>query len=265
MCRLAAYVGESPVSLAALLYDPPHSLEHVAYAPDEMLTGHVNMDGTGVAWWPEGSSRPLRYVTAGPPWSDPNLPNLARHLVGAPVLAAVRSATPGMPYGPDNVAPFVDGDLAGCHNGWIGGFKGGLGRRLSLALSDERFGRLAAVNDSLVLFSLVAQLYEDRPGSDLADSVAETIEDVAKEVVAAGERAPLNLVVASQGQVVATRTSVDFGVNSLYVREDGQGVWLASEPLDNVGEWSPVPEGSLAELTLDGVSIRKLDHAGGPR
>lgn len=265
MCRLAAYIGESPVSLASLLYDSPHSLEHAAYAPDEMLTGSVNVDGTGAAWWPEGSTRPVRYVTTEPPWSDPNLPSLANHLVGVPVLAAVRSATPGMPYGPGNVAPFVDTDLAGCHNGWIGGFRRGLGRRLSHALSDERFGRLAALNDSLVLFSLVAQLHDDRPGLNLTDSIAEIVQSVAKEVVATGEQATLNLVVASRDRVVATRTSVDFGVNSLYLREDDRAAWLASEPLDNVGEWREVPEGSLVELTPTGVTIQTLDHPGAPR
>lgn len=265
MCRLAAYVGKSPVSLAALLYDPPHSLEHAAYEPKEMVTGNINVDGTGVAWWPDGSSQPLRYVTIDPPWSDPNLPSLASHLVGVPVLAAVRSATPGMPYGPANVAPFVDGDLAGCHNGWIGGFSEGQGRRLSLGLSEERFGRLGALNDSLVLFSLVAQLHEDRPGTDIADLVAETVETVAKEVVAAGEQATLNLVVASRSRVVATRTSVDFAVNSLYVREDDSGVWLASEPLDQAGEWSAVPEGSMVELSSTGVDTQRIDHPGAPR
>lgn len=265
MCRLAAYIGESPVSVAALLYEPPHSLEHAAYAPNEMLTGNVNVDGTGAAWWPEGNARPLRYVTTAPPWSDPNLPSLASHLVGVPVLAAVRSATPGMPFGPDNVAPFVDGELAGIHNGWIGGFKNGVGRRLLTTLSEQRIAGLSALNDSLVLFSLVAQLLEDQPGILLSDAVLETVQRVAKEVVARGEKATLNLVAASREIVVATRTSIDFGVNSLYVREDAVGVWLASEPLDDVEEWVEVPEGSLVELASDGVSIRPLDHEGAPR
>ena len=186
MCRLAAYIGESPVSLSALLYDPPHSLEHAAHAPKEMLTGNVNVDGTGVVWWTPTTSRPLRYVTTSPPWSDINLPNLAANLHGVTVLAAVRSATPGMPYGPANVAPFVDGDLAGVHNGWISGFRSGLARRLSLPLGEERFGHMGAVNDSLVFFSLVAQVLDDQPAFGLAEAVAETVQSVAKEVVAAG-------------------------------------------------------------------------------
>lgn len=265
MCRLAAYIGQRPVSLSSLLYDPPHSLEHAAYAPREMLTGSVNVDGTGVVWWTPATDRPLRYVTASPPWSDVNLPNLAANLHGVPVLAAVRSATPGMPYGSANVAPFVDGHLAGVHNGWIGGFTNGLGRRLSLSLSDERFGHLGALNDSLVLFSLVAQLLDDQPGIDLSDAVEETVHTVAKEVVAARERATLNLVVASRDRIVATRTSVDFGANSLYVREGPEGVWLASEPLDDTGEWTGMPEGCLAEITASRVILRTLDHEGAPR
>lgn len=170
-----------------------------------------------------------------------------------------------MPYGPANVAPFVDGHLAGVHNGWVGEFRTGLVRTLALALSEERFARLAALNDSLVLFSLVAQLQAQDAGIDLADAVADTVERVAKEVVAAGEQATLNLVVASEDRLVATRTSVDFGVNSLYVREDDGAVWLASEPLDERGDWWQVPELSLVEVTTDGVSVRVLDHEGAPR
>ena len=58
MCRLAAYAGP-PAPLSALLYDPPHSLEHQAYAPRELVSGNVNVDGTGVAWWPAHEDEPL--------------------------------------------------------------------------------------------------------------------------------------------------------------------------------------------------------------
>ena len=49
MCRIAAYAGP-PVTLSAVLYDPPHSLERQAYRPNELVHGTVNVDSTGVAW-----------------------------------------------------------------------------------------------------------------------------------------------------------------------------------------------------------------------
>ena len=262
MCRLAAYVGWEPQPLSALLYDPPHSLERAAYAPRELLTGTVNVDGTGAAWWPDGSNEPLRYVTTKPPWADSNLPGLAPALKGHTVLVAVRSATPGLPFGPDNVSPFVSGGLAGVHNGWIGGFGSGVGRELLTMLSDERFGQLSAMNDSLALFLLVAQYLDDHPGAVVADAVGAAIQHTAKAVIAAGNVATLNLVVASAGEVVAARTSAGTDVNSLYAIRTAGGSWLASEPLDPEAQWQPVPEHSIAILTPDAIETRPIDHEG---
>ncbi|MFQ5523628.1 MAG: ergothioneine biosynthesis protein EgtC [Acidimicrobiia bacterium] len=262
MCRLAAYVGSKPQPLSALLYDPPHSLEHAAYAPAELLHGRVNVDGTGVAWWHDGVSDPLRYVTVQPPWSDPNLAGLASALTSGTILAAVRSATPGLPYGTDNVAPFVGEGVAGAHNGWVGGFRRGVGRGLLARLDDKRFGRLAAMNDSLALFLLALQFLSDDPGASLAKAVASVVAATAKAVSGAGEEATLNLVLARRGEVAAARTSVAHGVNSLYMRADSEGSWLASEALDDHPGWSVIPEHSLVVLSPQGVEVTPLEHEG---
>ncbi len=262
MCRLAAYVGSKSQPLSALLYDPPHSLERAAIAPQELLAGTVNVDGTGAAWWPSARSEPLRYVTTQPPWADPNLPGLAPELRGHTVLAAVRSATPGLPFGSDSVSPFVSGDLAGMHNGWIGGFNRGVGRELLAGLSDERFGQLRAMNDSLALFLLVAQHLDDHPGGSVPDAVTAVIQHTAKVVIAAGRSATLNLVVAIAGEVVAARTSAGTDVNSLYSLRTTEGTWLASEPLDPEADWRRVPEHSLVILTPDAIDIWSVDHDG---
>ncbi|HEX9888931.1 MAG TPA: hypothetical protein VGA69_05605, partial [Nitriliruptorales bacterium] len=127
MCRLAAYVGP-PAPLSTLLYDPPRSLQVLSYQPRELLYGSVNVDGTGIAWWDEIDQPPLRYVTASPPWSDPNLASLAPRLTGRVQLAAVRGATPDIPFGPANVAPFAHDGVAFVHNGWVGEFRRGTGR-----------------------------------------------------------------------------------------------------------------------------------------
>ena len=262
MCRLAGYVGNELLPLSALLYEPAHSLEHAAYAPNELIRGIINVDGTGAAWWPEGESEPLRYVTTQTPWADANLPGLAPALFGGTVLAAVRSATPGLPFGTDNVAPFVADGLAGVHNGWIEGFRSGVGRTLLGRLSDKRFGELSAMNDSLALFLLVAQQLDDDPDTGMADAVTTVIQQTAKTVTAAGEVATLNLVVASSTEIVAARTSAGFEVNSLYTRNSSDGSWVASEPLDDDPGWATVPKHSLAILTADGVDIRPIEHEG---
>ncbi|MDP8970062.1 MAG: hypothetical protein M3N52_06135, partial [Actinomycetota bacterium] len=119
---MAAYLGP-PRPLSTLLYEPPRALQVQAYDPKEQLFGGVNVDGTGVAWWVDDEPAPLLYRSDRPPWSDPNLPDLSRRLRARVQLAAVRSASPGIPYGTNYVAPFVHGTLACAHNGWLGEFR----------------------------------------------------------------------------------------------------------------------------------------------
>jgi len=259
MCRLAAYIGPEPKPLSALLYEPPHSLEHASYAPQELLHGHVNVDGTGAAWWQDEGEAPLRYVTEKPPWSDPNLPVLAPTILGSPMLAAVRGATPGVGFGSDNVAPFVSDRWVGVHNGWIGRFRTGVGRSLIAGLSDKRFSELSTINDSLVLFLMTVDRLAS--GLSVSEAVIEVVEAAAKIVLAADQSATLNLVVASSDEIVAARTSVNQGVNSLYTLED-DGFWIASEPLDPDQPWQPVPEDSLVRATRSSLTITPLSHQG---
>ncbi len=262
MCRLAGYIGDDPIALSALLYDPPHSLERAAYAPEELLSGTVNVDGTGVAWWEPDAPNPLRYISTQPPWSDPNLPGLAPALSGATVLGAVRSATPGLPFGPANVAPFLTDDIAGVHNGWIGGFRQGVGRRLLETLDDDRFGQLAAMNDSLALVLLVAQHRSENLYASLRDAVVTTIQRVAKVVAAADQAATLNLAIAAANEIVIARTSVGAGINSLYTLATASGSWVASEALDPQAGWQRVPDHSLVRMTKAGIEITTIEHEG---
>ena len=51
MCRHLAYLGP-PVTLAAVLLDPPHGLVHQSYAPADMRGDvAVNADGFGAGWY----------------------------------------------------------------------------------------------------------------------------------------------------------------------------------------------------------------------
>ena len=112
MCRHLGYLGPA-VPLAALVHDPPHSLERQSYAPADMRGGGtVNADGYGVGWYPAPGGPAVRYRRAGAIWSDENLARLSRVVVSGAVLAAVRSATVGMPVVDTACAPFTDG--GGC-------------------------------------------------------------------------------------------------------------------------------------------------------
>ncbi len=280
MCRLAAYLGP-PAPLSTLLYDAPRSLEVQANAPREQLQGNVNVDGMGIAWWepehprPSGqvSERPrwpapLRYVSERPPWSDQNLPALAPRLLGRIQLAAVRSATPGMPFSPGAVAPFVRGALAAAHNGRIEAFRERMCRVLLERLPGHLLGALDVLSDSTLLFLHIAAYLEREPGAGLAAAVRGGAGEVARACAEQGAAATLTLAVADGECVAALRAAVGRPTNSLYTLHDGRrwpgAVLLASEPLDDDPAWRPVPAGSLVELTRDGVvtvALPKLETA----
>lgn len=265
MCRVAAYLGP-PTSLSALLFDPPHSLDHQSYAPEQMLRGHVNVDGTGVAWWPEEAEgeAPLRYVTERPPWSDANLPTLAPRIAATMQLAAVRSATPGVPFGPGHVAPFVYGTLAGVHNGWLGRFRDRTGRELTARLPDHLHTALDAVSDSLVVFLTVVKHLEAQPDAGLASALRSAVSEIVGVCADAEAEATLNVVIGDGDRLVAVRTAHAMeGNNPLYVLQGGErfpsGTVLASEPLDDDTDWEAIADDRLIEVTREGVTISAID------
>ncbi len=258
MCRFAAYLGP-PARLSSLLYDAPHSLEKQAYAPREMVSGHVNVDGTGVAWWPDGEPHPLRYVSDRPPWSAPNLASLARRLAGSPLVAAVRSQTPGMAAGIGAAHPFVDGPWAGAHNGYLERFAD---VRFDLIdrIDDETRRGLETLTDSIILFLIAVTAL--RHGATLTEAVVSTAAGAAACCGAAGGAASLNLVLAAADEVVVLRAARGVAANSLYALEGGSrwpdGRLVASEPLDDDRAWQRVPENHVVRMTGDSLTIEAV-------
>lgn len=258
MCRMAGYSGPG-LPLSALLYDSDRALSTQAWAPHEMLFGNVNVDGTGVAWWPPGASEqpPLRYATAAAPWNDANLPCLAPRLIASTMIAAVRSATPGIPFGPANVAPFVRGPLALSHNGFIQGFRTGVGRALLARLSDAAFAEFDAVSDSQVLLLLVR--HHLAITGNLLEATREALADVQRAVHDASAGATLNLLIADGEQLLAVRSSIGLAYNSLYVRSEGASTLVASEPLDTAVDFEPVPPQRVLVIRGGTVDEHQLD------
>lgn len=257
MCRLAAHLG-APVPLSALLYDPPHSLEDMAWRPRELQHGTINVDGTGLAWWDDVQPGPARYVTTSAPWSDANLPSLASRIRSGTIIGAVRGATPGIAHGPGNVAPYVADGLAFAHNGWLGNYRQGVRRHLEQQLSDEVFHLSAAVSDSITLFQILIDHH--RTSGDLAEAAAATVRSAQQACTAHDADATLNLLVSDGDRVVATKAHLGLRGNSLYTAQDDDGLWLASEAMDEVREWQPVPEDHLVVLEGDKITTHPLQQ-----
>ncbi|GIF13326.1 gamma-glutamyl-hercynylcysteine sulfoxide hydrolase [Actinoplanes teichomyceticus] len=237
-----AYLGPS-VPLSAVLLDPPHALAHQAWAPRDMRGGGtINADGFGVGWYP-GAGPPIRYRSAMPIWSDAALPALAAGTGAAAILAAVRSATVGMPVVETAAAPFADGRWLFSHNGVVRGFPGTLAR-LAAELPVEDLLTLDAPTDSAALFALLR--HQLRAGKPAAEAVASLVR--ATREAAPGSR--LNLLLTDGEQIVATTAG-----HALSVRAGDGAVLVASEPLDDDPSWRAVPDNHLLIATRTDVTM----------
>lgn len=245
MCRHLCYLGP-PLPLAALLFDPPYSLVRQSWAPRDMRGGGtINADGFGVGWYAD-TTEPVRYRRATPLWSDTTLPALAAATSSRAVLAAVRSATVGMPVVETAAAPFTDGPWLFSHNGVVRGWPDSL-VPLAGAVPVRDLLTLDAPTDAAVLWALIR--YRLRAGEPPARAVAATVREVSR--AAPGSR--LNLLLTDGRTVVATTVG-----HALSVRADGGSVCVASEPLDDDPAWQPVPDNHLLVAATNDVRVEPM-------
>ena len=257
MCRLAAYDG-SPLPLDVLFFHGDHALDRQSWAPRELMSGTVNVDGYGVAW-PGEPGRLRRLARVEPIWHDPDLPDVLAGIAAPRALAALRNATPGLPVGRTGLLPLVQDGWALAMNGFIPGFRPRHMRALRAPLSDARYGRLAGSSDAETLFLRLLDLLDQ--GHSVAEALL-AVRDAVAERLGPDEMAPLTLVVLGEEGVTALHTTLNGPVNSLYLSRPGGlapgGVILASEPLDSGMEWRPVPAHSLVQLRDGEATVSPL-------
>ena len=256
MCRHLAYLGV-PRSLASLLHEPSQSLERQSWKPLRQRDGAMNVDGWGVGWWDRAvRPEPARYRTASPMWTDRSFRSVAELVRSGAIVAAVRSATPGSPIVATGNAPFAADGWLFSLNGYIEGFRGGVGEQLRRTVTERRAADIEGTADSEVLFAMVL----DRLDGGAAPG--EALEDVTAAVLALAD-SKLNLLLADGHSITATACG-----NSLFaLRGAGLaegGVLLASEPLDEDPAWAPVAEGTTVLATANRYDTVSLTPSGGP-
>ncbi|HEX4358515.1 MAG TPA: ergothioneine biosynthesis protein EgtC [Pseudonocardia sp.] len=232
MCRHLAYLGPAR-PLAALVLEPEFGLLRQSYAPRDMRGGGtVNADGFGVGWYPRPGST-ARYRGDRPLWADQSFAEVAAVTESGALLAAVRSATVGMPVVSTASAPFTDGHWLFSHNGVVTGWPASVvGLAAELPVTDLL--TLDAPTDSALLWALVR--HRLRSG----EPPAEVLAGVVASVAAAAPGSKLNLLLTDGAEVYATAWR-----HSLVVRTEPDSVTVGSEPHDEEPGWTPVPEGHL--------------------
>ncbi|MGY4871112.1 ergothioneine biosynthesis protein EgtC [Mycolicibacterium elephantis] len=222
MCRHLGWLGD-PVSVASLVLEPANSLLVQSYAPRRQKHGLMNADGWGVGFFssdvPDGT--PRRWRSATPLWGDASFASMAPALRGGCIVAAVRSASIGMPIEATASAPFTDGTWLLSHNGLVD--------RAVLPLSRHA----ESTNDSALLAALIFERGLDR----LADTLA--------EVAAADPNARLNILAGNGSRLIATTWG-----DTLSVLRRDDGTMLASEPYDDDPRWQELPDRHLISVVV---------------
>ncbi len=236
MCRHVAWLG-APRSLASVVLDRPHGLLQQSYAPRRQAHGTMNADGWGVGFYgvPHDGSpdapEPARWRAARPLWTDASFASVAPHVRSGCVIAAVRSATVGMPPDETAAAPFAGGRWLLSHNGVVD----------AALLPDEAWRAAESVCDAAVLAAYLLA----KP------------DELGLRVAAVGRRDPaarLNILAADGRRLVATVWG-----DTLSVLETAEGVALASEPWDDDPRWVDVPDRTLVTVDADGVRTETLE------
>jgi glutamine amidotransferase len=246
--------------LSALLLEPPHGLLHQAYAPADMRGGGtINADGFGAGWYPPPdharngqAPEPARYRSAQPIWSDGAFASLAAATRSGAVLAAVRSATTGMPVISTAAAPFTEGRWLFSHNGVVRGWPGSVAD-LAGGLPVVDLLTLDAPTDAALLWALVR--HRLRSGEDPARALSGTVVDV--EAAAPGSR--LNLLLTDGTTTWGTTWS-----HALSVRVTDGAATVASEPIDAGPGWEPVPDRQLVVAAPGRLELHAIGPAATP-
>lgn len=226
MCRHLGWLGE-PRNLASLIFEPPHGLLVQSYSPRRQKHGLVNADGWGAGFFADGA--PRRWRSARPLWGDASFASVAPVLRSRCVVAAVRSASAGMPIDESAAAPFTDGTWLLSHNGII-----------DRAAVGEISGAESVVDSAV----LAARIFASGP---------ENLGEIVRQVGTADPGARLNILAANGHELIATTWG-----DTLSILEATDGVVVASEPYDDDPSWVDIPDRQLVRVRDGKVEIRGL-------
>lgn len=244
MCRHLAWLGR-PRSLHDVVGAAPYSLMRQSWQPRRQQHGLVNADGFGVGWYVDGRADPARYRRSQPIWTDASFASLAPTISSGCVLAAVRSATPGLAYGEAATAPFQHGRWLFSHNGKLADLERA---RKALWPAAAEVPEAQVGVDSAWLFGAAVGRWQ--AGAALVDGL---VAATRAALDAGGGRVTL---LATDGSAVAGTVHGE----PMYVREDPDGVTVASEPSDDQAGWVEIPDGHQVEVRDGCIHQRAMER-----
>jgi len=252
MCRWLAYHGES-IYLDELVYEPEHSLVHQSLEARKAVT-RVNADGFGLGWYTERET-PGQFHEVLPAWGDENLRSLTHHIRSHRFMAHVRSST-GTQVSRSNCHPFISENWMFLHNGQIGGFdqvKFELERQLCESLFLKRMG----TTDSELIFLLMLQ---NGLKKNPVQAIKLTLSMICEVMNSKHVEEPLkaSICISDGNQFWVVRYSSDEVAPTVFIKQNGVNIVLASEPLEKSPEWKKVSPQTILAIHSDKVESHPI-------
>jgi predicted glutamine amidotransferase len=253
MCRLLAWAGQDPVTVAQALGETDLD------AFTALARQHA--DGWGMAWLPaarhDASPRTATSTTCAA--EDPRYQSLTHAAAGDLGFVHLRWATPGLPVVEANTHPFTRGQWAFAHNGAIHPQD-----RLDEILPPGWKSRMRGTTDSERYFLAIAARLED--GASVPEAVAAVVEDIFNRFEPTSLNAmllgpdALHIIAAHDpSRVPALRASSSSGSDSdeldtvfydLHHRRRAQSFVVASSGFRQQRDegWDPLPNMSVLRI-----------------
>ncbi len=212
------------------MLEPEHGRIVQSYAPRRRAHGRMNADGWGAGFFAAGRPEPARWRSSRPLRADASFASVARVVASSCVLAAVRSATAGMPLDETATAPYARGRCLLSHNG----------------VADRSIlGPRPHAESACDSAQLAAHLFDFGP-----ERAGEFVRDLGKR----DPDARLNLLLTDGRRIIATRWN-----DTLSILRTGGGGVVASEPYYDDPGWADVPDHHLVDVADGVVTVTELE------
>ncbi len=257
MSRLAAYLGPS-VALAKFLLTPARSLVRQASVLVES-DAMPDVEGYGFGWY--NGSRPFRYASTQPIWTDPNLVALSASMERKLWFGFLGGSNSVVHYGSADTQPLTDEFMLFMHEGVVEDFAHTLRPYCLRYLRPEIVAEISENTESAYLFAMLRQRLRDFDEISVEGALQNILATLQVTLIDVQTR--LNIVVSDGSRIIAARYAIRGDCLPLhYVSDDPafplHSQLVASEPLTDHAGWRSIPPNHI--LILDPDAEPDLRH-----
>ncbi len=239
MCRMLGYVTKSATTIPTLLGD--------SYPSFECLSKVQHGDGWGLAWLEDGFVKVKKAPVAAE--NDPLYHDTVTKTLSNAAILHYRWATMNLSVTLENTHPFLDSDIAFCHNGSIPSLD-----VLESYIDSRRHDMIHGSTDSEAYFgAILSSGFEDDPLDVLVSTIRKLVESCTYSSLNAMILTPRTLYVVSAYNDEEIPKGFPKDYYKVRYQNLENGIVVASSGW-NQKDWLELPNNTVFEVAVDGSS-----------